>query len=139
MNDCRVEVELRGSVLRVEGKLSSHVSGDPELLRRAVENVLRNAIHYSPEQATILITLAEAVDVATITVRDYGPGVPAESLAQIFQPFFRVQEARESSSGGIGLGLAIAQRAVKQHHGTITARNESPGLSLQISLPLSAK
>jgi len=139
VSDCRLEVDLRGSVLRVEGQLSSHVSGDPELLRRAVENVLRNAIHYSPEQGTILITLAEAVHVATITVRDYGPGVPAESLAQIFQPFFRVQEARESSSGGIGLGLAIAERAVKQHHGTITARNESPGLSVQISLPISAE
>lgn len=139
VSDCRLEVDLRGSVLRVEGQLSRRVSGDPELLRRAVENVLRNAIHYSPEQGTILITLAEAVHVATITVRDYGPGVPAESLAQIFQPFFRVQEARESSSGGIGLGLAIAERAVKQHHGTITARNESPGLSVQISLPISAE
>jgi signal transduction histidine kinase len=135
VNDCSIEAESRDCTIRVEGQLSSTVTGDPELLRRAVENVLRNAIHHSPMRGTILITLAETAQVASITVRDYGTGIPADSLAQIFDPFFRVQEARESDTGGIGLGLAIAQRAVHHHHGTITARNESPGLSVRIDLP----
>jgi signal transduction histidine kinase len=135
VKDCSIEAESRDCTIHVEGQLSSIASGDPELLRRAMENVLRNAIHHSPIQGTVLITLAETLQVASITIRDYGPGVPADSLTQIFDPFFRVQEARDSDTGGIGLGLAIAQRAIQHHHGTITARNECPGLSVQITLP----
>ena len=69
-------------------------------------------------------------------MRDYGPGVPEDSLTKIFQPFFRVDDARESSTGGVGLGLAIAMRAVGLHHGTIVARNDHPGLQVSIELPL---
>ncbi len=72
---------------------------------------------------------------ANLTVRDYGPGVPAELLNQIFEPFFRVEEARDEDTGGVGLGLSIAKRAVRLHRGTSVAENASPGLRVQISLP----
>jgi len=136
VDDCRVEAQLfRACGIRVEGHLACEVSGDQELLRRAVENVLRNAIHYSPEGAAIDVMLAENTHEATISVRDYGPGVPSEVLLQIFEPFFRVEEARDEESGGIGLGLSIAKRAVRLHRGTIMARNVLPGLQVEITLP----
>ena len=73
---------------------------------------------------------------ATISVRDHGPGVPEPFLADIFKPFFRVEDDRSRSSGGVGLGLAIARRAVEVHHGRITARNAQPGLAITIELPM---
>src|SRR5215472_7308416 len=136
LDDCRVEAQLfRGCSIRVDGKLSSEVSGDRELLRRAVENVVRNAIQHSEEHAPIDVLLSESAHGATVTVRDYGPGVPIESLAQIFEPFYRVEEARDQESGGIGLGLSIAKRAVRLTRGTITANNADPGLRVEIKIP----
>jgi len=76
--------------------------------------------------------------VAVLTVRDHGPGVPASQLTQIFQPFYRVSEARERSSGGVGLGLSIAERTIKLHGGSIRAENLKDGLLVTIELPASA-
>jgi len=136
VDDCRIEAQLfRGCEIRVQGQISGPVVGDRELLRRAIENVLRNAIRYSPERANIDVLLAEENSGASITVRDYGPGVPEESLHQIFEPFFRVEEAREEESGGIGLGLSIAKRSIRLHRGTIVAENTEPGLRVQITIP----
>jgi len=136
VDDCRIEAQLfRACNIRVEGKLSAEVSGDRELLRRAVENVLRNAIRYSPEKSNIDLILAEKSGGANIVVRDYGPGVPDELLSQIFEPFFRVEEARDEETGGIGLGLSIAKRSVRLHRGTITAENADPGLLVKIEIP----
>jgi two-component system sensor histidine kinase CpxA len=73
--------------------------------------------------------------VATIAIRDRGPGVPADALPEIFKPFYRVEKDRGRSSGGIGLGLAIASRAVELHQGRMTARNADPGLVVEIELP----
>jgi signal transduction histidine kinase len=111
------------------------VRGERELHRRAVEHGLRNAVRHAPEG-----TLAEAElrldgGTATITARDYGEGVPEESLGEIFKPFFRVEGDRSRASGGVGLGLAIARRAVGLHRGQMTARNASPGLFVAIELP----
>jgi two-component system sensor histidine kinase CpxA len=100
-----------------------------------VENLLRNAIRYSPEHAPIDILLAQNIRNVTITVRDYGLGVPDKSLGQIFEPFFRVDEAREADSGGVGLGLSIVKRVVHLHHGTVAAHNAYPGLRVEIALP----
>jgi len=136
VDDCRIEAQLfRGCHIRVEGKLLVEVSGDRELLRRAVENVLRNAIRYSPEKSNVDLSLAERAGRANIVVRDYGPGVPSELLNQIFEPFFRVEEARDEETGGIGLGLSIAKRSVRLHRGTITAENAEPGLRVKIEIP----
>src|SRR5882672_10091593 len=108
--------------------------GDERLLRRAMENVLRNAIRYSPESERIEISLQEDSGTATVGVRDRGPGVPEEMLKDIFRPFFRVESDRARNTGGTGLGLAIAERSVRLHHGTIQARNASPGLLVEIKL-----
>jgi signal transduction histidine kinase len=133
--DCTVEVEVRGCRIVLNGKSTSEILGNRELLRRAVENVLRNAIRYSPEQSPIDVSVVEDSDAVNIAVRDYGPGVPENTLTKIFDPFFRVEEARDALGGGSGLGLSIAKRAVQVHHGTITAENASPGLRVQIRIP----
>ena len=81
------------------------VEGNRELLRRAVENVLRNAIRYSPEHSTIEVFIAEDSRAAVVSIRDFGPGIPEDAIAKIFDPFFRLDEARDAMSGGSGLGL----------------------------------
>ena len=136
IRDCAVEAEIRGCRIAVNGRLAGEVLGNRELLRRAVENVLRNGIRYSPEHSTIDVSIAEDSRAAIVAVRDYGPGVPEDTLTRIFDPFFRVEEARDATGGGSGLGLSIAKRAVQVHHGTITAENASPGLRVQITIPL---
>ncbi len=110
--------------------------GDPELTRRAIENVLRNAIQYSPENTRVEVELESAGGTARIAVRDRGAGVPEDQLTRIFQPFFRVDGSRNGATGGVGLGLAIASRAVSLHHGRIEAKNEHPGLLVTMEIPL---
>jgi two-component system sensor histidine kinase CpxA len=136
VDDCAVEAEARGCRVSLETSESLHFRGDRELLRRAMENIVRNAIRYAPEGTPIEVKLASDHDDAEISVRDYGPGVPDDELPKIFKPFFRVDESRDSSTGGVGLGLAIAHRAVTVHHGTMTAKNAGPGLLVSIELPL---
>jgi len=136
VRDCSVEADFRGCGIQVEGALSGALTSNRELLRRAVENVLRNAIRYSPRDSAIRVTLAEADHKVLVVVRDYGPGVSPEFLGRIFDPFFRVEEARVASGGGSGLGLSIAKRAVQLHRGTIVAENASPGLRICITIPM---
>jgi len=133
--DCCAEIEPRTCKIRVDARFSGTIFCDRELLRRAIENLLRNGIRHSPEGALIDIHLIQNVHHVTIAVRDYGLGVPDESLIQIFQPFFRVDEARDMNSGGVGLGLSIVKRVVHLHHGTVGAHNAHPGLRVEINLP----
>lgn len=113
------------------------VTGSPELLRRAVENIVRNGAQYTAENTQVEISLAASAQEAVITVSDFGPGVPEPDLPHIFEPFYRVAEARERRSGGAGIGLAIALQAVKAHGGTVAARNGTAphGLIVAITLP----
>jgi two-component system sensor histidine kinase CpxA len=134
-SDCEVEAAARGCRLMVRCDQPIVVPGQPELLHRAVENTVRNAIRHTEEETAVEICLALERDVATIAVRDRGPGVPEPFLADIFKPFFRVEDDRSRASGGVGLGLAIARRAVEVHHGRITARNTQPGLAITIEIP----
>ena len=90
VRDCSLEAEARGCSVEVGGNVCGQVHGNPELLRRAVENVLRNAIRYSPEKSPIEFFISETDDEAHIVIRDFGPGVPAAAMARIFDPFFRV-------------------------------------------------
>ena len=117
------------------------VSGITELLRSAIENVARNAIRYTPEGAAVDISLdcEQRADGswAVIRVRDRGPGVPAASVNDIFRPFYRVGDDRNRQTGGVGLGLAIAQQALRVHGGTIFAVNAlGGGLLVELSLPV---
>jgi signal transduction histidine kinase len=136
VRDCSVEADFRGCCIQVEGSLFRALMSNRELLRRAVENVLRNAIRYSPRDSTIHVTISETDHKALIEVRDYGPGVAPEFLGRIFDPFFRAEEARSANGGGSGLGLSIAKRAVQLHRGTIEAENASPGLRICITIPV---
>jgi signal transduction histidine kinase len=138
VRDCSVEAEMRGCRIELSGEIAGDALGSRELVRRAIENVLRNAIRYSPSGAPIQVALSERDHTAAIVVRDQGPGVPEDTLTRIFDPFFRVEEARNATGGGSGLGLSIAKRAVQAHHGCITAENASPGLRVRLSIPLVA-
>ena len=117
------------------------VSGNAELLHSAIENVIRNAIRYTKSGTSVEVlleseNLADA-SFARLAIRDYGSGVPEPELVNIFQPFYRVADARDRQSGGTGLGLAIADRVVRIHGGTIHAENAIPqGLVVEIFLPL---
>ncbi len=135
--DCGLEAKARGCRIELKAAPPIALCGDPELLRRAVENVVRNAIRHAPPESAVEIGLERTAAAARISVRDYGPGVPPEHLARIFDPFYRVDTDRNRSSGGAGLGLAIARRAVELHKGRIEARNAEPGLLVEIELPLS--
>jgi two-component system sensor histidine kinase CpxA len=134
--DCRLEADAQAC--RIEPRIAGNVSvsADAELLRRAIENILRNAIKYSPENGVIDLALESGASEVAIVVRDYGPGVADEMLSKIILPFFRVDEARDGLTGGAGLGLAIADRAIQLHKGKILVRNASPGLRVSLMLPL---
>jgi two-component system sensor histidine kinase CpxA len=120
---------------------SCAVIGDERALRSAVENVVRNAIRYTPEGGTTEVALrmtnGSGPPSAEVSVRDYGPGVPDDALRHLFRPFYRVADARDRESGGVGLGLAIAERAVARHGGDVRAANvEGGGLEVTLRLPL---
>jgi signal transduction histidine kinase len=132
---CSLEAEAKQSHIIVTGTADGAVRGDPELLRRAVENVLRNAIRHAPVPSEIDLRI-DSHDAATqIRVRDRGRGVPEELLPRLAEPFFRVDDSRDATTGGVGLGLAIARRAVQLHHGTLVAENANPGLRVTLTIP----
>ena len=136
VTDAAIEAQARGSDVRMAPAAPVTIAGDSELLRRAIENVIRNAIRHAPEATAVEASLETAGARAAIRIRDYGPGVPEEALAHIFDAFYRVETDRDRASGGAGLGLSIARRAVELHKGTIRARNASPGLLVEIDLPV---
>lgn len=116
------------------------VRGNGQLLRSALENVMKNAQHYTEGGEPITITLEQNENELDILCCDNGPGIPENKLTEIFKPFYRTSEARERSSGGHGLGLAIAKRAIDLHQGKIQALNTPPkGLCIHIRLPISAQ
>jgi len=116
------------------------VEADPALLHSALENVVRNAAKYTAENTAVEISLQpddQRENWAVVQVRDHGPGVPEEMLTRLFDPFVRVSDARDRTSGGYGLGLAIAKRAIQLHGGEISASNHAKGgLSIRIRLPI---
>ncbi len=138
--DAEFEAAQRGRHVILEIDKALPVDGDPELLHRAIENVVRNAIRYTDESTAVELALRREGSDAVITVRDHGPGAREQDLERIFDPFFRASEARDRASGGHGLGLAIARRAVELHDGRISAENiTGGGLLVSIRLPLAAE
>lgn len=127
------------NVRLVASQPSCTTLGSPELLRSAVENVVRNAVSYTAEGTDVEITLRPiSASAAEIAVRDHGPGVPDAELPNLFRPFYRVANARERQTGGSGLGLAITERAVRLHGGTVHVENV-PGGGLTVVLRLPAQ
>jgi two-component system, OmpR family, sensor histidine kinase CpxA len=117
------------------------VRGNASLLHSAVENVVRNAIRYTQERTTVEIELVSEdgaqEPAAVLRVSDSGPGVPEAALKKVFEPFYRLDDARGRQTGGVGLGLAITERAVRFHGGRVSAHNRAEGgLRVEIRLPL---
>jgi signal transduction histidine kinase len=113
------------------------VEGNRDLLRRAIENVCRNAMRYTPEGSAVQLRVAARDGWAVVSLRDFGPGVPEDQLAAIFQPFYRVEQARDRKRGGTGIGLAISEKAIALHGGSIQASNlPDGGLKVEIRIPL---
>jgi two-component system sensor histidine kinase CpxA len=137
VKDADFEAHGRNRTVKLESPERCPLVGNEQLLRRAVENVVRNAVQYTAEKTEVEVKLAcVEQDTAVITVRDHGAGVPENALAEIFRPFYRVDEARDRQAGGVGLGLAIADRAVRLHSGNVAATNASGGgLLVKITLP----
>ena len=142
-SDVAIEADARGCLVNVQARERVLVCGDLELLRSAFENVIRNAVRFSPAGAVVVVSarrvaqsdMGETVEVA---VHDSGPGVPEKDLGLIFEPFYRVDAARaHQGTAGEGLGLAIAARALAAHGGAISARNmPGGGLAVVVTLPL---
>ncbi len=134
--DANFEAKANNKSVKIIKKDEAKVFGNEQLLRSAVENVLRNAIRYTEENSEVEISIDTALSKATIKIKDYGEGVPEAELEKLFKPFYRVQEARDRRSGGTGLGLAIAERSVNNHSGKLIAKNTDKGLLVEIELPI---
>jgi two-component system sensor histidine kinase CpxA len=132
LRDEELEAAGRGCRLELDAAPGEPVVGDPELLRTAFENVLRNAIRYAPAGSVVSVALRREGGWQQVLVADRGPGVPQSFLARIFEPYVRVPDGSE----GTGLGLAIARRALEAHGGSIAARpREGGGLEVAMRLP----
>lgn len=130
--DCRVTMQAPEQL---------ELMANRELLLRAFENLLRNASRYTDPSKGVEVTITERSEHndCVILIRDYGEGVPATELDKIFEPFYRVHEARDRHTGGHGLGLAIAKAAIQRHGGEIKAENvDRQGLLITVTLPLPA-
>jgi len=137
-HDANYEGREDGKAVTVGGMSDARVHGDRAMLKSALENVVRNALRHAPEDSGIEINVTKDDDGrhATIVVRDHGPGVPEALIGELFKPFVRGDYARDRRSGGYGIGLAIADAAIRCHQGTISASNHPDGgFCVEIRLP----
>jgi len=137
VEDAAFEARASNRDVEIVQSISVSTEGNSVLLSSALENVVRNAIRYTDEGSSVEVSMEEqSPGWVEIKVRDHGPGIPESMLESIFEPFVRVGEARDRQTGGYGLGLAIAKRAVNLHQGRMAAANEDDGLSVTIYLPV---
>ncbi|MEI6305789.1 MAG: ATP-binding protein, partial [Deltaproteobacteria bacterium] len=139
--DVDYEASSCNRTVKVVSSTPVNVTGNRELLRQALENVVRNAVRYTADGTAVELTLASKKMsngiMAVMEIRDHGSGVPESELANIFRPFYRVSDGRERESGGTGVGLAITERAVHLHGGNIKAENAvDGGLIVRIEIPI---
>src|SRR6202162_3097400 len=138
--DGNFEAQAKRCAVRVDFMDVCTTTGVREQLRRAIENVVRNAIRYTQPSTAVEITIrkqsASSLPSAIIQIRDHGPGVSAEHLEKIFLPFYRISAAHGEPAGGAGLGLAITERIVRMYGGSVSATNALDG-GLIVNLKLS--
>ncbi len=140
-HDAEYETPGRGCRVTADAADEFLVEADPDLLRSAVENVVRNATRYTAEGTTVEVRVerqkaANGEEEIIVRVLDSGPGVPNEALPKIFEPFYRLDDARNQQTGGAGLGLSIADRAIRLHGGQLRASNrQEGGLQVEIRIP----
>jgi two-component system OmpR family sensor kinase len=128
IQDVSFEAQASGRTIDYRADIKAEVEGQRELLRRAFENVIRNAIKYTTDGSAVEIRLTSESHKPTILIRDHGPGIPEGELSKVFQPFYRLPSQQERSQpSGYGLGLAIAQRALSNHAGTLKLSNAAGG------------
>ena len=139
VRDANFEGAAKGCKIETRGAAHSAVNGNRELLRSAIENVLRNAVRYSPQGASVDVMVERSDAGLTVSIRDRGPGVPAGELERIFEPFYRVAESRDRDTGGEGIGLAITSQVMRAHGGSARADNRAGGgFEVQLNLPRAA-
>lgn len=137
VNDAAFEALSRNVRIEYVACETCVLKGVKDLLRSAFENVLRNAVRYTAAGSPVKVELECNSKLVSVTVSDHGPGIPEEHLPHIFEPFYRVAEARDRQSGGTGLGLAIAERTVRLHGGAVEALNRpKSGLSVCMTFPV---
>jgi signal transduction histidine kinase len=133
--DAGIEAEPKGCVIALDLPESLTVFGNIELLRRAFENVLRNAIRHSPASFPIEVKSGKESGFACLSIEDQGGGVAHSELEAIFEPFYRAANAKRFE--GYGLGLTISRQVLKLHGGSVYAENRgNGGFAIQIRLPL---
>ncbi len=133
--DARVVAPQREIRLKSSGTVV--VNGDDTRLRQVVGNLVRNAIVHTPPQTPIDISLSTEDSVARLSVADHGPGLSAEEIDRIFEPFYRADPSRSRDSGGAGLGLSIVSAVVTTHGGHVNVREtEGGGATFEVELPL---
>jgi two-component system, OmpR family, sensor histidine kinase CpxA len=138
--DAEYEAQQRCCRIQVLEHSDCTVQGNQELIYRAIENIVRNAIRYTRQDTVVELKIRceerAGLRMVTLDVSDSGPGIPETELENVFRPFYRVDTARQQDTGGFGVGLAIADRAVRLHHGEVRARNRPEGgLIISLSLP----
>lgn len=139
--DAAYEAQQRQSSVTFHGDEDVFVEGKRDLLYRAIENIVRNAIRFTEPGTEVAICLSKSREnghaFATLDVSDHGPGIPETEIDAIFRPFYRVDPARSSHTGGFGVGLAIAERSVKLHHGEVKAFNrDNGGTTVRLRFPM---
>lgn len=137
--DFEVQADQKKVSVTIEG--ACLVRGDANLLRSCIENIVRNAAHYTAPHTTVDVAACRIQDAlghsqCEIVVRDHGPGVPEEALPYLFDPFYRVSESRDLREGGTGLGLSISQKIAVLHQGSICAANRAGASGLEVRLQL---
>lgn len=133
----QLEADAKQQQLVLQAPEQLWLEGDSRLLGRALENIVRNAMKYSPSGSQISCTIKVHDTQAQLSISDQGPGLASDQLEQIFQPFYRVSHSRDSQTGGTGLGLAIVAQIIRQHQGQVSASNvSSGGLQINVTLPL---
>ncbi|KZY89063.1 hypothetical protein A3752_05535 [Oleiphilus sp. HI0081] len=137
-DDAELELKEKNLTLKTDLQSDALIKGDEPLLTRAFENLLTNAIKYSPNDANIELKLYEGSGNLHIEILDEGPGIPEEELKSILKPFYRADKSRNRGTGGFGLGLAISSQIIKKHNGVIELSNrEVKGLRVVVILPKS--
>ncbi len=133
VDDARFEAAPRNITIDFQMDTALRLTGDAQLLHSTVDNVLRNALRFTPDEGTIMVELLQNGGNVIVRISDQGPGVPEDKLPRLFDPFYRLDQ----SNTGAGLGLNIALQAVQMHQGRIYAENRTPtGLIVTIELPI---
>jgi two-component system OmpR family sensor kinase len=128
IQDVGFEAQASGKAITYHANIKTRVEGQRELLRRAFENVIRNAIKYTADASNVEVTLTAESRKPTVLIRDHGPGIPEDELGKVFRPFYRLPpEKDKTQASGYGLGLAITRRALEKHAASVSLSNAADG------------